>query len=188
VLAWIVPPYARAIGIAPSFIGLLILANAVTVVLAQLPIVRAAEGRSRVGALSLAAAIWVLACLLATAFIPLIADLAPPALRGRYMAAAGLSWWLGLAVAPMLGGPLLAVSPAPADARRRRAGGVGDRVPAGLRARATYRSARDTSSHTARCRLTFASRSVWTATILVRSAARARASAARKPSTSAATS
>jgi MFS family permease len=141
VLAWLVPPYARAIGIAPSLIGLLLLANAATVVLAQLPIVKAAEGRSRVGALSLGAAAWVLACLLAvlaqaaspaiafacliaaaiafaigeclhaTAFMPLVADLAPPALRGRYMATAGLSWWLGLAAAPTLGGQLLAVSP-----------------------------------------------------------------------------
>ena len=133
VLAWIVPPYARALGIAPSLIGLLILANAATVVVAQLPIVRAAEGRSRVGALSLAAGLWVVACLLAlqgsvacllaaaiafavgeclhaTAFMPLIADLAPLGLRGRYMATAGLSWWLGLAVAPTLGGTLLGVS------------------------------------------------------------------------------
>ena len=135
VLAWIVPSYARAAGIAPSLSGLLILANAAPVVLAQLPIVRAAEGRSRVGALSLAAVVWVLACLLAlqgsvagllaaavafavgeclhaTSFMPLIADLAPPALRGRYLATAGLSWWLGLAVAPTFGGQLLAVSPA----------------------------------------------------------------------------
>jgi MFS family permease len=141
VLAWVVPTYAREIGIGPSLIGLLMLANAATVVLAQLPIVKAAEGRSRVGALSLGACVWVVACLLAvlaqagspatalaclvaaavafavgeclhaTAFMPLIADLAPLALRGRYMATAGLSWWLGLAVAPTLGGQLLAVSP-----------------------------------------------------------------------------
>jgi MFS family permease len=135
VLAWIVPSYARELAIAPGLIGLLVLANAATVVLAQLPIVRIAEGRSRVGALSLAAVAWVLACLLAlqgtfgcllaaavafaigeclhaTSFMPLIADLAPPGLRGRYMATAGLSWWLGLAVAPTLGGQLLAVSAA----------------------------------------------------------------------------
>jgi predicted MFS family arabinose efflux permease len=141
VLAWLVPPYARAIGIGPGLIGLLLLANAATVVVAQLPIVRAAEGRSRVGALSLGAGAWVVACLLAllaqagrpgaafaclvaaaiafgvgeclhaTTFMPLIADLAPPALRGRYMATAGLSWWLGLALAPTLGAQLLAVSP-----------------------------------------------------------------------------
>ena len=141
VLSWIVPPYAREIGIGPSLIGLLLLANAATVVFAKLPIVKAAEGRSRVGALSLGAGIWVVACLLAvlaqatspdlafvclvaaavafavgeclhaTAFMPLIADLAPLALRGRYMATAGLSWWLGLTLAPTLGGQLLAISP-----------------------------------------------------------------------------
>ena len=141
VLAWIVPPYARALGIGPGLIGLLLLANAATVVFAQLPIVKAAEGRSRVGALSLGAGAWVVACLVAvvaqagspesafvclvasavafavgeclhaTAFMPLIADLAPVSLRGRYMATAGLSWWLGLAIAPTLGGQLLALSP-----------------------------------------------------------------------------
>jgi MFS family permease len=140
VLAWLVPPYARAIGIGPGLIGLLLLANAATVVFAQLPIVKAAEGRSRVGALSLGAATWVVACLLAmlaqtagpgiafaclaaaavafgvgeclhaTSFMPLIADLAPLELRGRYMATVGLSWWLGLAVAPTLGAQLLTVS------------------------------------------------------------------------------
>jgi MFS family permease len=142
VLSWIVPPYARGIGIEPSLIGLLILANAATVVLIQIPVVKAAEGRGRVGVLSLGAATWVVACLLAvvaqevspvgafalllaaavivavgeclhaTAFMPLVADLAPLALRGRYMATAGLSWWVGLALAPTLGGQLLAVSPA----------------------------------------------------------------------------
>ena len=142
VLSWVVPPYARAIGIESSLIGLLILANAATVVLLQIPIVKAAEGRSRVGALSLAAGVWIVACLLvvlaqavsnelavacllaaavvfalgeclhATSFMPLVADLAPLALRGRYMATAGLSWWVGLALAPTLGGQLLAVSPA----------------------------------------------------------------------------
>lgn len=141
VLAWLVPPYARALGIGPGLIGLLLFANATTVVFAQVPIVRAAEGRSRVAALSLASAIWIVACLLAVlaqaapaslafaclvaaaiafavgeclhaaAFMPLVADLAPVALRGRYMATAGLSWWLGLAVAPTLGAQLLAVSP-----------------------------------------------------------------------------
>ena len=205
---------ARA-GIAPSLIGLLILANAVTVVLAQLPIVRAAEGRSRVGALSLAAGLWVVACLLAveggfasllaaavafavgeclhaTAFMPLIADLAPLGLRGRYMATAGLSWWLGLAVAPTLGGPLLAVSASLPLIGGAVAGGVGDRAAADVGVRPSGQRARDTaavtSSQTARCRATLASRSVWTATMLVRSAASAPPSAARKPSTSSATS
>jgi MFS family permease len=42
---------------------------------------------------------------------PLVADLAPPALLGRYMATIGLSFWLGLALAPTLGTQLLAASP-----------------------------------------------------------------------------
>ncbi len=141
VLAWIVPPYAEDLGIAPGLIGLLFLANAATVVFAQVPVVKRVEGRSRVGVLALGAAAWVGACLLAvlaqdaaptaaygfllaaavafglgeclhaTVLLPLVADLAPPELRGRYMAAIGLSWWLGLALAPTLGGQLLAVSP-----------------------------------------------------------------------------
>ncbi len=141
VLAWIVPPYAEDLGIAPGLIGLLFLANAATVVFAQVPVVKRVEGRSRVSVLALGAAAWVGACLLAvlaqdaaptaaygfllaaavafglgeclhaTVLLPLVADLAPPELRGRYMAAIGLSWWLGLALAPTLGGQLLAVSP-----------------------------------------------------------------------------
>jgi MFS family permease len=140
VLAWIVPPFAEDLGVAPGLIGLLFLANAATVVLAQVPIVKAVEGRSRVGALVLGAAAWVGACLLAvlaqgaeptvayslliaaavafglgeclhaTVLLPLVADLAPLELRGRYMASIGLSWWLGLALAPILGAPLLAAS------------------------------------------------------------------------------
>jgi MFS family permease len=53
-------------------------------------------------------------CLHTTALMPLVADLAPEALRGRYMATVGLSWWLGLALAPTLGAlgaQLLSVSP-----------------------------------------------------------------------------
>jgi MFS family permease len=140
VLAWLVPPYAKELGIGTGLIGLLLLANAATVVLAQVPIVKRAEGRSRVAALILGAAIWVGACLFAlaaqdaapavalaclvaaaiafglgeclhaTVFLPLVADLAPEELRGRYMAAIGLTWWLGLALAPTLGAQLLAVS------------------------------------------------------------------------------
>jgi MFS family permease len=49
-------------------------------------------------------------CFHTTALMPLVADLAPPAVRGRYMAATGLSWWLGLALAPTLGTQLLSVS------------------------------------------------------------------------------
>jgi MFS family permease len=142
IFTWIVPPYAReAIGVSPRLIGLLLLANALTVTLAQLPVTQLAEGRRRALAMAVAAATFVAACLLVvgadlvapvlafaalltaavivgvgecfhtTALMPLVADLAPPALRGRYMAAMGLSWWLGLAAAPTLGTQLLSVSP-----------------------------------------------------------------------------
>jgi MFS family permease len=50
-------------------------------------------------------------CLHTTVLMPLVADLAPPALRGRYMAMTGLSWWLGLALAPTLAAQLLSASP-----------------------------------------------------------------------------
>jgi len=142
VFTWIVPPYARGeIGIGSRLIGLLLFANATTVVLAQLPVAKLAEGRRRAVTMAIASLIFVAACLLVfgadlvgstyayaallaaviaagigecfhtTALMPLVADLAPPALRGRYMATLGLSWWLGLALAPTLGTQLLSVSP-----------------------------------------------------------------------------
>jgi MFS family permease len=142
VFTWIVPPYARdEIGVDPRGIGLLLLANAFTVVLTQIRVARLAEGRRRTVAMAIAASMFVAACLLVvvanlvgpgsayvvlvaavilvgvgecfhtTALMPLVADLAPAALRGRYMAATGLSWWLGLALAPTLGTQLLSASP-----------------------------------------------------------------------------
>ena len=142
IFTWIVPVYAREdIGLGTRLVGLLLFANALAVVLAQIPVARLAEGRRRALAIAVAAALFVAACLLAvgadflsvdfaaavllaaavivgvgecfhsTALMPLVADLAPAALRGRYMAATGLSFWLGLAVAPMLGAPLLRISP-----------------------------------------------------------------------------
>ena len=50
-------------------------------------------------------------CFHTTVLMPLVADLAPASLRGRYMAAIGLSWWIGLALAPALGTPMLSLSP-----------------------------------------------------------------------------
>jgi hypothetical protein len=44
--------------------------------------------------------------------MPLVADLAPPSLRGRYMATIGLSWWAGLALGPIAGTQLLQLSTA----------------------------------------------------------------------------
>ena len=143
VFSWLLPPYARnELGISVPLIGLLLLANAATVVVAQVPIARLAEGRRRVVMMALAASIFTGACLLViaaagaspriayaalvaasiavgvgecfytTVLSPLVADLAPPALRGRYMAVMGLAWWAGLAIAPTLGAQLLAHAPA----------------------------------------------------------------------------
>jgi MFS family permease len=141
VFTWLMPPYAEEqIGLSTRLIGLLLLANAVTVVIAQVPVARFAEGRRRALMMALAAFIFVLACMLVvaaglrtdiaypmliaasiavavgecfhtTALMPLVADLAPTSLRGRYMAAIGLSWWIGLALAPTLGTQVLSLSP-----------------------------------------------------------------------------
>jgi MFS family permease len=137
VFTWLLPPYAEEqIGLNTRLIGSLLLANAVTVVLAQVPVARFAEGRRRVVMLAMGASIFVLACLLVvaaslstqiayvllvtaailvgvgecchtTVLMPLVADLAPKSLRGRYMAAISLSWWVGLALAPILGTQVL---------------------------------------------------------------------------------
>jgi len=142
VFSWIVPAYARGeIGVSTRLIGLMLFANAVTVVLAQIPVASVAEGRRRAVTMAIGALTFVAACLLVlgadllelrfaaaallaavivvavgeclhtTVLMPLVADLAPAALRGRYMAVTGLSWWLGLALAPTLAAPLLSVSP-----------------------------------------------------------------------------
>jgi MFS family permease len=142
VFSWVVPAYAREeIGVSTRLIGFLVFANAVTVVLAQIPAARLAEGRRRAAMMALGAltfagasllvvgaglvglrlaavtlltAVVVVAigeCLHTAVLMPLVADLAPAALRGRYMAVTALSWWLGLAAAPTLGAQLLGASP-----------------------------------------------------------------------------
>src|SRR5262249_38682842 len=143
-LPWVVPPYAaNDLGIDARLIGVMLLANAATVVVAQVPAARLAEGRRRVTMIALAALVFSGACLVvlaadlhasaayallvvasiaigigeglySTALLPLVAELAPPGLRGRYMASIGLSWWIGLALGPTLGTQLLSVSPAAA--------------------------------------------------------------------------
>jgi len=140
-LPWLVPPYARnTLAIDAQLIGLLMLANAAAVVVAQVPVARFAEGRRRVVLMAAGAALIAVAfalvaattvtgragyallvaaavvigvgeCFHTTALMPLVADLAPPGIRGRYMAAISLSWWIGLALAPAAGTGLLAQSP-----------------------------------------------------------------------------
>ena len=141
VFSWVVPAFAREeIGVSTRLIGLMLFANAVTVVLAQIPVAKAAEGRRRTVTMAAGALTFVVAsllvagaaragaeiaaiallgagvvvavgeCLHTTVLMPLVADLAPAALRGRYMAVTGLSWWLGLALAPTLAAQLMSVS------------------------------------------------------------------------------
>ena len=123
-------------------IGLLLLANSFAVAVLQIPIARALEGHRRTTAITTGAGIFAVSfvvltladgvgadaayalllvasiaigageCFHTTALMPLVADMAPLALRGRYMATMGLSWWIGLALAPLVGTRLLAVSPA----------------------------------------------------------------------------
>jgi MFS family permease len=130
------------LGVGLRLIGLMAMANAATVVLVQIPVAKVAEGRRRTVTMAIGSLALAVACLLAfgaefvpfdyayvvlvvaavvvgvgecfyTAVLsPLVADLAPPALRGRYMATIGLAWWLGLALAPTAGAQLLSVSPA----------------------------------------------------------------------------
>jgi MFS family permease len=109
VFTWLLPPFAREqIGLGAPLIGLLLLANALTVVVAQVPVARFTEGRRRVVLMALAGALFCGACLLVvvaeasraaayailvtaviavglgeclhtTALTPLVADLAPAA-------------------------------------------------------------------------------------------------------------
>ena len=128
---WLLPPYAgNQLGISTPSIGLLLLANAAAVAVFQIPVARLAEGHRRVATMALAAVMFAASCLLViagsypalvlavmlvgigeclhtTVLMPLTADLAPAGLRGRYMASMGLSWWIGLAVAPAVGAPFL---------------------------------------------------------------------------------
>ena len=139
VFSWIVPLFAtNELHVSSEVIGLLLLANALTVVAVQVPVAKLAEGRRRVVLMAAGGAIFAGAYLLALAapslgfgslfaaavaigvgeclhtavLMPLAADLAPSALRGRYMAAMGFSWWIGLALGPILGTQLLSVSSA----------------------------------------------------------------------------
>src|SRR5215210_2696222 len=133
------PVYARnEVDATESVIGALFLANSLLVIGAQLPIARAVEGHRRAYALALMATLfsicWLLtlgaqvggvALLLAAVVVlsfgeciydsvrtPLIADLAPDGLGGRYLAAAGFSWQLGFIVGPAAGAVLLGARPA----------------------------------------------------------------------------
>ncbi len=122
------------LGVPTVALGGILAVNTAFIVVAQLPIARAVRrlDRSRTLALSAGAwmaawlvgelaslghggsAIWLLGlyavlfglgeCLLSSTIAPLVADLAPAGVRGRYMAVFNLSWSLGLLLGPALGG------------------------------------------------------------------------------------
>ena len=143
VIVELLPPYAKNYaGVNEREIGLLWMVNSIVVVLAQLPIAKLGEGRSRMRALALMGVIWsgtmlligvagfwfnatsafLLMCVAVVAFAigeclhgivhgPLTADLAPPALVGRYMAFGSQSWQVGWIIGPAVGGFALQHAP-----------------------------------------------------------------------------
>jgi dipeptide/tripeptide permease len=122
------------LGVPTFALGVILAVNTAFIVIAQLPITRAVRHLNRSRILALSAGAWLLAwlwgelaslthgleaslllgvfavcfglgeCLLSATIGPLVADLAPAAIRGRYMAAFNLSWGLGLLVGPTIGG------------------------------------------------------------------------------------
>jgi predicted MFS family arabinose efflux permease len=123
-------------------IGLIFFLNTVVVAVAQLPVSKLLEGRSRMRSLAAMTVLWATAWLVvffggvsveaaaATAVFAfavilfglgecfqgpvqgaLVADLAPPRLRGRYMAVSTNSWDLGFLLGPAIGGVILALQP-----------------------------------------------------------------------------
>src|ERR1043165_4595086 len=143
VIVELLPPYAKNYaGVNEREIGLLWMVNSIVVVIAQLPIAKLGEGRSRMRALALMGVLWSGTMLLigiagvwfdaTSAFLlmgvavlgsasgeclhgivhgPLTADLAPPALVGRYMAFGSQSWQIGWIIGPAVGGFVLQHAP-----------------------------------------------------------------------------
>jgi MFS family permease len=127
--------------VSENLIGLVFFLNTLVIVLAQLPIARLAQGRRRMPMLGLLGLLWAVAwlivplagaetaeaaalilaaamtlfaigeCLHGAVQAPLVVDLAEPRLLGRYMALSALSWQVGFALGPAVGGWVLAVSP-----------------------------------------------------------------------------
>jgi MFS family permease len=139
----LLPPFAKNYAdVDEHWIGYIWLANTLLIVLAQLPVSKALEGRRRMVALALMNALWAVAALVvlaggilltataaALAFMaatmifgvgetlqgptqaPLVADLAPEQLRGRYFALSSMSWSAGSILGPAVGGALLGWHP-----------------------------------------------------------------------------
>ncbi|HEY7018371.1 MAG TPA: MFS transporter [Gaiellaceae bacterium] len=139
----LLPPFAKNYAdVDERWIGYIWLANTLLIVIAQLPVSKALEGRRRMIALALMNVLWAVAALVvlaggvlltataaALAFMaatmifgvgetlqgptqaPLVADLAPERLRGRYFALGSMSWSAGSILGPAVGGALLGWHP-----------------------------------------------------------------------------
>ena len=139
----LLPPFAKNYaGVSERWVGTMWLANTLLIVLIQLPVSKALEGRRRMRALALMSllfgsaalivlfgGIWFTGTAAALVFVvativfgfgetlqgptqaPLVADLAPDPLRGRYFALSSMSWSAGSILGPAIGGPLLGWHP-----------------------------------------------------------------------------
>ena len=139
----LLPPFAKNYAdVSERWVGTMWLANTLLIVLIQLPVSKALEGRRRMAALALMSVLFALAALIVLAggiwftgtaaalvFVcatlvfgvgetlqgptqaPLVADLAPDHLRGRYFALGSISWSAGSILGPAVGGPLLGWHP-----------------------------------------------------------------------------
>jgi predicted MFS family arabinose efflux permease len=139
----LLPVFAKnEVDVTEREIGLLFFLNTIIVVVAQLPVAKLLEGRSRMRALAAMCALWATAWMIvfvggasveAAAAVAvfsfavllfglgecfqgpvqgaLVADLAPPRLRGRYMAVSANSWDVGFLLGPAIGGFVLAAEP-----------------------------------------------------------------------------
>ena len=139
----LLPPFAKNYaGVSERWVGFIWLANTLLIVLIQLPVSKALEGRRRMVSLALMNLLWAVAAVIVLAagelltatsaalvFIvatmvfgvgetlqgptqaPLVADLAPEHLRGRYFALGAMSWSAGSILGPAVGGALLGWHP-----------------------------------------------------------------------------
>ena len=139
----LLPPFAKNYAdVSERWVGTIWLANTLLIVLIQLPVSKALEGRRRMVALAVMNLLWAAASLIVLAagelltassaalvFIlatlvfgvgetlqgptqaPLVADLAPEHLRGRYFALSAMSWSAGAILGPAVGGALLGWHP-----------------------------------------------------------------------------
>jgi predicted MFS family arabinose efflux permease len=139
----LLPPFAKNYaGVSERWVGFIWLANTLLIVIIQLPVSKALEGRRRMLALAVMNLLWAAAALIVLAggglfngtsaalvFMtatmvfavgetlqgptqaPLVADLAPDHLRGRYFALGSMSWSAGSILGPAIGGALLGWHP-----------------------------------------------------------------------------